>query len=380
MTGFVSRRTLLAGAAATAASVAVGGCSRERETTGSTRSPGSSSETTTESTSPTPTSGPIADGRDAGYVPPAGTDGDWQTVAASSVGWTDEGLEAVARLAEETNSRALTITVGGRLLLERYFAGWTEATSGDLASVQKSVISTLVGMSVERGELNLDGAVSDILPAGWSKAGSVEADITIEHLLTMTSGLHPRRLTREAEPGTTFDYNTAAYQKLRPVLETVTGHDIDTLSRQRMFDPLGMSGGAMWEPRPDRPTNRDATGALHWGLSLPARDLARFGLLALRKGTWGDAELTTTSWFDRAWTPSAAEPSYGYLWWLVGRTVGGGVPGDWVAALGRNDQKVYVVPSLDLVVTRQGLAANEGGEARTAYDEQLMRAVLDARD
>ena len=164
------------------------------------------------------------------------------------------------------------------------------------------------------------------------------------------------------------------------MLETVTGHDIDTLSRQRMFDPLGMSGGAMWEPRPDRPTNRDATGALHWGLSLPARDLARFGLLALRKGTWGDAELTTTSWFDRAWTPSAAEPSYGYLWWLVGRTVGGGVPGDWVAALGRNDQKVYVVPSLDLVVTRQGLAANEGGEARTAYDEQLMRAVLDARD
>ena len=328
-------------------------------------------------TQQTPSSGPVAG---APYVPPAASAGEWQATPASSVGWSDDGLEAVARLAEETNSRAITVTVGGRLLLERYFAAFDEETAADVASVQKSVMSTLVGMSVERDELDLDQTVSSVLPAGWSRAGAAEAEITVRHLLTMSSGLHPRRLTQVSEPGSTFDYNTAAYQKLRPVLETVTGRDIDTLSRERLFDPVGMSDATLWAPRPDRPTNRDATWALHWGLSVAARDLARFGLLALRQGTWGDVVRVSSAWFAQAWTPSPAEPGYGYLWWLLGhnRDVSGG-PEDWVAALGANDQKVYVVPSLDLVVTRQGLSAKEQGEARTSYDMQLMTAVLDAR-
>ena len=314
-------------------------------------------------------------------MPPA-HGGSWETVDAADVGWSAEGLEAVARLAETSNSSTLTVLVGGRLVLERYFAGSTAESVQDIASCQKSVTSTLVGMSVERGELELDQPVSDLLPVGWSKAEPAsEAVITIRHLLTMTSGLHPRRLTRVAEPGVTFDYNTAAYQKLRPALEEATGSDIDALSRERLFDPVGMSPLAVWEPRPDLPQFRDPTGALEWGLKLPARDMARFGLLALRKGTWGADELVSAAWFDEAWTSSPAQVDYGYLWWLLGRRQGARnrVPEDWVAALGAGDQKVFVVPSLDLVVTRQGAAAKEATDARSTFDPDLISALLAAR-
>ncbi len=119
------------------------------------------------------------------------------------------------------------------------------------------------------------------------------------------------------------------------------------------------------------------------GADYTSRDLWALAQLYLDDGKRDGLAVVPSDWVRASVTAKAHmqdDIDYGYLWWLVGRTVGGGVPGDWVAALGRNDQKVYVVPSLDLVVTRQGLAANEGGEARTAYDEQLMRAVLDARD
>src|SRR6185503_9322276 len=90
----------------------------------------------------------------------------------------------------------------------------------DIASCQKSVVSTLCGVARERSLLDLDDAVSAHLPAGWSAADrSDEAAVTVRHLLSMTSGLDPRTLTRVAPPGRRWAYNTAAYQKLRPVLE-----------------------------------------------------------------------------------------------------------------------------------------------------------------
>ncbi len=381
--GNVSRRSLLAGAAAAVAGVALGACSTESSTsagTSSTTDPADTTAGTSGGTAADPTAG--APGEAGPYVPAPHDAGPWETAEAGEVGWSAEGLEAVAGLVEASNSATLTVAVGGRLVLERYFAGATAESVQDIASCQKSVTSTLVGMSVAEGELELDQPVSDLLPVGWSRAApAAEGRITVRHLLTMTSGLHSRRLTRVAEPGTTFDYNTPAYQKLRLVLEAATGTGIDALSRERLFDPVGMSALAVWEPRPDLPQFRDATGSLEWGLKLPARDMARFGLLALRKGTWAGEELVSAAWFDEAWTSSPAQVDYGYLWWLLGRRRGerSRVPEDWVAALGAGDQKIYVVPSLDLVVTRQGAAAKEATDARSTFDGDLIAALLAAR-
>jgi len=109
--------------------------------------------------------------------------------------------------------------------------------------------------------------------------------------------------------------------------------------------------------------------------------MARFGLLAQRGGVWDGAQLTTETWFDEAWTAIAQNPEYGLLWWLLGegRRDGSKGPQDWVAALGAQDQKIYVVPSLDLVVARQGLAAEKVTEAGSSFDVTLGAAIMRAR-
>jgi CubicO group peptidase (beta-lactamase class C family) len=101
---------------------------------------------------------------------------------------------------------------------------------------------------------------------------------------------------------------------------------------------------------------------------MTARDLARFGLLVQRRGAWDGEQVVPAGWLDEALSPSQElNPGYGYLWWLAGR------PGadDLVAALGARDQKLYVCPSRDFVVVRQG-----GEVAGARFDERLIDEVL----
>ncbi len=266
---------------------------------------------------------------------------------------------------------------GGRILTENYFAGLTAATANDVASVQKSVASTLLGIAQEKRLLSLDDAVSKYLAAGWSTATPAdEGKITIRHLMTMSSGLNDA-LRKVAEPGKTFDYNTPAYQKTRPILEKAAGMEINALTRAWLFDGISVSAGTVWKPRPDGET--DSTGAAQWGLYMTARDMARFGLVSLRRGAWGERRLIQSSWYDEAWASSKVQADYGLLWWLMGKRNIPGAPKDWVAGLGARDQKIYVVPSLDLVVTRQGLAAGEESEHSSNFDLALFKAIAAAR-
>jgi CubicO group peptidase (beta-lactamase class C family) len=186
----------------------------------------------------------------------------------------------------------------------------------------------------------------------------------------MTSGLSASTLRRVAAPGERWAYNTAAYQKLRPVLEAVTGDDIGTITQDWLGDPIGIGADeAVWAPR----RGEDPTGAGLWSLEMTARAMARFGLLVQRGGRWDEHEVVPKSWFDEALRPSQEEnPDYGYLWWLLGRRSGDEVPDDLVAALGAGDQKIYVCPSRDMVAVRQGRAA--GGD----FDHDLLTALMAA--
>ena len=201
------------------------------------------------------------------------------------------------------------VLAGGRILAEEYWGDATEDTVQDIASCQKSVTSTLIGIAVDEGRLGLDDPISDHLGRGWSRAEvEEEAAITVRHLLTMTSGLNKTTLRKEAEPGTAWRYNTPAYQKLRRVLEAATGEDINTLSRRRLFDRIGMGPGAVWAPRRVTPFNTDPTGDELWALQLTARDMARFGLLAERDGVWGEHEGRPRGMVGRGVDAPRAEP------------------------------------------------------------------------
>jgi CubicO group peptidase (beta-lactamase class C family) len=279
-----------------------------------------------------------------------------------------------------SNSRTFIMLSGGRILTEAYWGGAETTSTMDVASCQKSVMSSLVGIAVDRGMLALEDPVSIYLGDAWSNAAvEDEQQITVLHLLTMTSGLDVRRLTKAAEPGAIWAYNTDAYQKLRPVVEVATGMGIDTLTRQWILGPIGASAGAQWAERSNAAP--DATGAIPWGLKLTVRDMARYGLLVQRSGTWGDEQIVPATWLEQALSPIPQKADYGYLWWLLGRghLAQAGAPEDMVAALGALDQKIYVVPSADLVVARQGLAAGGGSDSESDFDTALIKVILAAR-
>ena len=286
-------------------------------------------------------------------------------------------LQAVLTYAAEQNSTGLIIVRRGEVLAERYWpapdtaryrrmlAGTTsdDRTLEDVASVQKSVVSFLVGMAVQRGLLNIDAPVSSYVEPGWSRAGrDDEATILIRHLLTMTSGLTPR-LTTEARAGTRWRYNTKAYSMLVAVLEAVSGKDINSLTRSWLTGPLGMNESD-WRPRTWLSGAADANSL---GFVTSARDLARFGDLMLREGRWPEqAPLADRDYLRAAIRPSQTlNPAYGYLWWLNGFPLSGprgarapslvpAAPSDLYAAQGALGRKLYVVPSLELVAVRLG--------------------------
>lgn len=309
------------------------------------------------------------------YFPPNDSD-DWETADPVATGWSPDGLTALLDLVEQNKSSSFMMLVNGRVLVEEYFMGAKAQTRTDVASVQKSFTSTLLGLARDKGLLKFDDFVSSYLAPGWSNATTEqEAQITLLHLMTHASGLSPNTLNYATPPGTAFDYNTPAYQKLRLVLEKASGLDINALSKQWLFDAIGVGGE--WAPR----DNQDPTGATIWGLELSARDMARFGLFAQHTGVWAGTPITKDGWFAEAWTPCAVRKDYGLLWWLQGKGGLGakGAPADLVSALGARDQKIYVVPSLKLVVTRQGLAAGTESEAESDFDLVLLKAIADAR-
>ncbi len=329
------------------------------------------------------------------------SNGPWNAVAAEAAGFDAEALEGVLDYARSQRSSSIAIVVDGRLVAQRHWpvedreeSRYRRMVVGqtadgrpieDVASVQKSVISFLIGVAEGRGLVDIDRPISSYLGEGWSKAPRAEeSKITVRHVLSMTSGLRPNRAF-EASAGERWRYNTNVYSRLVKALETATEQSIQELTREWLTEPLGMSD-SRWEPRPWVSGGQDANSI---GFATTALDLARFGLLVLREGRWGgDDLLGNATWLERSLGPSQAlNPSYGYLWWLNGqsgvrrgageRLIDGPListaPADLVAAQGALGRMCYVVPSLDLVVTRLGDQPGRG------FGEELWRLLMAAR-
>ncbi|HVT78106.1 MAG TPA: serine hydrolase domain-containing protein [Acidimicrobiales bacterium] len=266
----------------------------------------------------------------------------------------------------------------------------------DVASTQKSIVSVLVGIAVARGDLALDDRVTDHLGAGWTGRDDVatEGDITLRHLLSMTSGLGDA-LEFVAQPGERWDYNLVVYPTVKRVLRAATNRDLDDTTRELVTGPLGMTA-TRWQPR----VWNDRLPAIFKGaffypdgtpmeaLVSPARDLVRFGDAVMR----GCVGLGVDHAYREAMTRPSQQlnPAYGLLWWVNGSPfffaprlavrVDGpffpGVPADAFAALGAGDQCCVVVPSLELVVARTGGAAGEASAAGSGFVRELARHAV----
>lgn len=330
---------------------------------------------------------------------------DWELRSPKDAGMDMAGIEDAIRYAGEQNSTGLVILRGGRIVTEKYWKDWSPETAQPIFSASKSLTATLVGMAIEEGKLKgVNQSASAFVPL-W-KGGPKEA-ITLRHMLTMTSGIkvgagavsptvdafeETAAFPLEHAPGEYWAYNTPVYRMLIRILETASGESIDQFTKRKLSGPLGMSH-SRWDcnPAPNNKTN------CTWYRSC-LRDMSRFGLLIQRSGQWEDKQLISKQFVKEAVSTSQKlNESYGYLWWLNGkpsfklpngRTAQGMLwpdcPPDAFGALGAQDKKIYVVPSLDLVVARHGGAAGvaralgEEGGGHGSFDNELLGRICRA--
>ena len=309
---------------------------------------------------------------------------------AALAGAFGDELDAAGR--ERLGTRGIVVVHRGRIVAERYAPGFTAQTPQLGWSMAKSVTSLLTGVLVAQGTVSLSDAR---LRPEWTDD---RARITVEDLLRMRSGLAwdetydlgttiTAMLYDQADMasfvasqplvhpvGSTQQYSSGSTNLLCGVLRARTGRGAD-LPRAELLAPLGLAS-AVWEA--------DATGTPVCSSYLWAtpRDWAAIGQFALADGVWNGRRLLPEGWMRQTTTtitpPSAEDPNYAAGWWTnstaSGSVVDERLPRDAYWASGHDGQRLYVVPSEQLVVVRLGFSP-AADDIRT---EQLVADVIGA--
>jgi CubicO group peptidase (beta-lactamase class C family) len=238
--------------------------------------------------------------------------------------------------------------------------------------LRSSFLSTLVGIAIEEGAIGgVDDPVTDYLPE-LAERDERFGQITLRHLLTMSSGLRYDEHSGPVpwgddistyygtdlrdvglndsqiveDPGTTWLYNNYNPLLLGMVLERATGMPVAEYMSTRLWRPLGAEEDATWS----LDSEHSGFEKMESGLNAAAVDYARFGLLFLHGGQWNDAQVVPMSWVDSATAGDATDPAgfYQYFWWVDDER------SDRFYALGNLGQYIYVAPDAGVVIVRNG--------------------------
>jgi CubicO group peptidase (beta-lactamase class C family) len=297
---------------------------------------------------------------------------EWITGSPEEVGLDSAALSEMFDYVREHNVpvHSVQIVRHGRLVLDAYIYPYSSEMRHDVASVTKSVTSTLVGLAIQKGFLrDVQQPVLSFFPT--RPAANSEANkqkLTLEHLLTMQAGwdcgfeakearlFEMRRsadwlqfmldLPMVAEPGTRFAYCSGNPHVLSMILSQVTGTNGLAFARQELFEPLGIRDVA-W-PADPRGNNHG------WGdLQMHPRDMARLGQLFLQRGRWDKRQILSEAWVRTATHAHVKRTTnrdhYGYSWWVKGEDYPG-----MFEAVGRGGQRINVWPAKDLVLVFTG--------------------------
>ena len=320
---------------------------------------------------------------------PSGETSGWETASPADVGLD---LDALCRLAQrfanwkDANVHAILVARHGKLVFEQYYTGpdqtWGRpsdnvvfgpAVPHDLRSITKSVVALLLGIGIEKGWVHdVDQPVLSLLPS-YADLRTPEKDrITLRDLLTMSAGFawnedlpysdpanSESRMDSAADPcrfvleqpvaypaGSVWTYSGGSAALVACILHTATGKTIDALIEENLFKPLGISN-AEWARYPQAGEPVAASG-----LRMLPRDTLKIGQLVLNKGNWHGNQLVPAAWVDEATTPQINGPGaifYGFQFWL-GRSLVDHREVDWAAGVGYGGQRLFIIPSLDLVV------------------------------
>jgi CubicO group peptidase (beta-lactamase class C family) len=274
----------------------------------------------------------------------------------------------------------------GLVLRGGYIAAeWGDTRRADMTfSIAKSYLAALAGIAVARGLIrDIDDTVA-AYGLDESFTTPQNRSITWRHLLQQTSewegtlwgkpdSIDHNRNVGRAElggpgkgtqrslraPGSYWEYNDVRVNRLSLSLLQLFRRPLADVLRESVMDPIGASRGWQWQPYANAWVDIDGVsmpsvpGGSHWGggLWMAAREHARFGLLMLRGGQWGDQQLVDTAWIDEMRRPSPLHPGYGFLWWLnTGRTALPSAPETSYAARGAGSNVIWIDPEHELVV------------------------------
>lgn len=258
----------------------------------------------------------------------------------------------------------------GYLVLDAYFHPYDGRTRHDVASVTKSITSTLIGLAIERGHLrDVQQPVLDFFPGRTiSSLDGRKRQQNLEHLLTMQSGWDCGFEPNEArlfemrrrpdwiqfmldlplvdEPGRRWAYCSGNCHVLTRILRQAAGTNALAFARRELFEPLAIRDVA-WVADPQ--------GDNHgWGdLQMHPRDMAKLGQLLLQRGRWGERQIISDAWIRRATSAQVKTTSnrdhYGYYWWVKGTNFPG-----MFEAVGRGGQRITVWPAKEMVMVFTG--------------------------
>ena len=278
----------------------------------------------------------------------------------------------------------------GYLVTEVYFPPYSQEIKHPLYSITKSVTSAMTGVAIQEGHIESGQQhVLDFFPEIAQKTKDEHLkELTIEHLLTMSTGFNTNTLPDlsrpdancdaiqyilthstilcepdanfdaaeyilthsniQHKPGETFFYDSGMPHVLSAILQETSGLTLEDFTKKKLFDPLGIKD-FRWQSDPQGITMG------HSGLSLRPRDMAKLGYLYLHNGQWNGKQIVPAEWIQESTTEhmetkglmnAAEDDGYGYYWWVD--SFGG------YSAHGLGGQYVFVLPRLDMIVIFTG--------------------------
>ncbi len=301
-------------------------------------------------------------------------------VAPEQAGWSREKLDAARAYAETIKSDALLVIFNGLVILDY----GRDSTAFSIHSVRKSLMSVMYGIYHDRGLLDTSSTLQEL---GIDDIGGLTEDekqATIGELLMSMSGVYhaaayETRGMRERRPargahraGTVWFYNNWDFNALATIFNKETKTDFFEAFKTQLADPLGMEQFTLQDVHYRYEKDKSVHPAYLFKMS--AVDLARVGLLYLRKGKWGDKQIVSKDWVElstsavHAWNKEKPTVGYGYMWKATD---------DGYYAAGVGGQRLYVVPKDDLVIVH--LVDTTGRKkVKNSKVKRLYKMILDA--
>jgi len=314
-------------------------------------------------------------------TPPTLEDG-WET---NDLGSQQVDATRVHTLLEQLHGsqhkiHSVLLVRNGQLIVEEYFNKHSANQPHDLRSTTKSIRSISMGIAIDQGFIaSVDAPISKYLknPVPTKNLDERKQDITIRHLLTMSSGLdcndwdkksrgqedrvykkkdwlqYTLNLPMVNDPGTVVSYCSIGVILAAEIISQASGMTINKFAEKYLFKPLGIHH-LQWE----HTSNKEVIQSVK-RLYLTPRDMAKIGQLILNQGKWNGEQVVSAQWVEESTTPKTKITGidYGYLWWNLPFNVGDDII---VAktATGNGGQYIIVIPEMDMVAVFTGGAYN----------------------